>query len=365
MEQIQIPFGMRDLILDECIKKRSLQHKIEHIFESYGYDEVMTPSVEFYSTYLNAFDDVQEEDMFKLFDQNGKIIALHTDMTVPIARVCATKFKDIQPPYRCRYTSNVYKVRKTFAGKRSEVTDCGIECIGMEKSNLEVLLCAIDVMESLNMEYTLEIGNVNVFKYACSNLNIPTDLLQSLIDRKSMVELKAYLKELNLDKAAFDFFMELPFLSGNADILDSALKGWFNKECKETIETLKELVNTIKRIKPSAKLTFDLGKVPHFEYYTGIIFEGFVENVGTSVLSGGRYDQLLKKFGQDLPACGFSVKLDYLLDGMDVEKEEKLIVAYPLSKQEEAYKLADALRKDKKVICMIQDIEDIQIQEVA
>ena len=364
MEQIQIPFGMRDLILDECKKKRMLQEKIEQIFDSYGYDEVMTPSVEFYSTYLNAFDDVQEEDMFKFFDHKGKIIALHTDMTVPIARVCATKFKEIKPPYRCRYTSNVYKVRKTFAGKRSEVTDCGIECIGMAKSNLEVLLCAIDVMESLHTQYTLEIGNVNVFKKACKALNIPTDTLQSLIDNKSMVELKEYLDTLQLNKEAFDFFMELPFLSGDETVLDRALELSFVDGCKDTIQSLKQLVKEIKAIKPDAKLTFDLGKVPHFEYYTGIIFEGFVENVGTSVLSGGRYDQLLKKFGNDMPACGFSVKLDYLLDVVNVEKETKTILYYPLSKQEEAYKMANELRKTKKVICMMTDCENIQIQEV-
>ncbi len=364
MDQIQIPAGMRDLILDECRKKRALQTKIESIFDSYGYNEVMTPTIEYYSTYANAYENMQEEDKYKFFDQNGRILTLHSDMTVPVARVCASKFKDMKGPYRFRYTSNVFKVRQKFRGKQSEVTDCGIECIGMEKSNLEVLLCAVDVMDSLQVDYTLEIGNVNFFKKASSYFNLSSSILSDLINRKSMVELKEFLQASNVSDKAFQFFMELPFLSGDASVLDRTLDLSFNEDIEAVVLSLKQLYARLKEMNAHQHITFDLGKVPHYKYYTGIIFEGFVSGIGTSVLNGGRYDHLLDAFGLDLPACGFSVKLDYLIDVIEQKEETKLVVYYPITKQVEAYKKAKELRKENSCVeCTLWSQNHIEVKE--
>ena len=364
MEKIQMPEGMRDLIIDECIKKKALQHQIESIFDSYGYQEVMTPTIEFYSTYSNAYENIIEEDKYKFFDQNGRILTLRSDMTVPIARVCTSKFKDMEGPYRFRYTSNVFKVRQKFRGKQSEVTDCGIECIGLSKSNLEVILCAIEVMESLNQEYTLEIGNVNFFKKASSYFNLSSQVLSDLINRKSMVELKDFLINANVSEKAFQFFMELPFLSGDASVLDRALELSFNDEIEAVVLSLKKLHAALVEMGVDAHITYDLGKVPYYRYYTGVIFEGFVAGVGTSVLNGGRYDRLLEKFGCDMPACGFSVKLDYLLDVIPSQEQTQTVVYYPIAKQLEAYKIAKDLRKDGKcVVCTIWNEDSIEVKE--
>ena len=132
MNQIQIPFGMRDIILEDCTKKRALRNRIEKVFDRYGYQEIITPSIEFYQTYQNAFGTINEQDMYKFFDQDGQILSLRMDMTVPIARVCASKFNKVDPPYRFRYCSNVYKVRQMFGGHMSEVSDCGVELIGLD-----------------------------------------------------------------------------------------------------------------------------------------------------------------------------------------------------------------------------------------
>ena len=157
MQQIQLPQGMKDTILQECEKKEYLQNTLEQIFESFGYEEIITPTIEYYETYENAFKNIQTTDMYKFFDENGRILTLRTDMTVPIARVCASKFKDSKPPFRYRYTSNVFKVRQKFAGKRSEVTDCGIELIGLDsKSDVQVLSPGL---------YT-EIRSYAVFRFA-------------------------------------------------------------------------------------------------------------------------------------------------------------------------------------------------------
>ncbi len=325
---------------------------------------MITPTIEYYSTYANAYENIIEEDKYKFFDQSGKILMLRSDMTVPVARVCASKFKDMNGAHRFRYTSNVFKVRKQFRGKLSEVTDCGIECIGMSKSNLEVILCAIDVMESLNVEYTLEIGNVNFFKKASSYFNMSSDTLSDLINRKSMVELKEYLLSSNISSKAYQFFMELPFLSGDASVLDRALDLSFNDDVEAVVLSLKQLYSKLCEMGVAEHVTFDLGKVPHYKYYTGVIFEGYVAGVGTSVLNGGRYDHLLDNFDCDMPSCGFSVKLDYLIDVIPATKETKLVVYYPITKQLEAYKKAKELRVDGTCVeCTIWNQDSIEVKE--
>lgn len=368
MQQIQIPLGMRDLILEDCAKKSALKKRIEDVFESYGYSKIITPSIEFYQTYQNAFRQVNERDMYKFFDRNGQILALRMDMTVPIARVCASKLTKMKPPYRIRYCSNVYKVRQTFAGRLGEVSDCGIELIGLDSSHdLEVLVLALDTMEAIGPDdYQLEIGNSDFFKLACQTLQLEEEVqykLADLVDRKSMVDLKEYVGHLHLDEKEANFFTELPLLSGTRDSLNRALEISFNSALKSVVNQLISLYEKLEELGYGSHVQFDLGKVPHLDYYTGIIFEGFVNGVGHSVLSGGRYDSLLKRFGRDLPACGFSVKLDYLLSVVDAPRTKTVKVCYPESKQVEALKKAKEIRKKRPVELVIWDREEVEVVE--
>lgn len=372
MKKFSIPSGTRDLILDECMKKRALQKGIEEVFDAYGYDEIITPSIEYYQTYQTGFEQLKDEQMYKFFDQDGKILTLRMDMTVPIARVCASKFKDQTPPFRFRYHANVYKVKQSFAGKRNEVTDCGIELLGLQdkESDLEILMCALEVMETMKQSsYTLEIGNVNFFHSACDELQLDkeeVEILADLIDHKSMIELKDYLSKLKLDEDKQQFFLQLPWLCGDIKVLDDALTYCFNDQLKDIVYQLKQLMSDLTALGYGKHITFDLGKVPHLNYYSGLLFEGFVEGIGTSVLSGGRYDHLLEKFGKPMPAIGFSVKLDYLLEVYELTCETKktIQILYPLSKQLEALQKAKTLRKDYRVELLPQEREDIEVKEV-
>lgn len=372
MKKFSIPEGTRDLILGECSAKKELQTAIEEVFDSYGYHEVITPSIEYYQTYQTGFDQLKEEQMYKFFDQNGSILTLRMDMTVPIARVAATKFKDQQPPMRFRYCANVYKVKESFAGKRNEVSDCGIELLGLKdsESDLEILVCALEVMETMKQaSYTLEIGNVNFFLSACQDSALneeETAILADLIDRKSMSELETYLKGLALSKKRQAFFLQLPWLCGDGGILEKAKEYCFNDRVQMILEQLISIYEQLCELGYGDHITFDLGKVPHLNYYSGIIFEGFIEGIGTSVLSGGRYDTLLKKFGDALPAIGFSVKLDYVLPVLAASKSAKETVSlyYPVNKKIEAIRQAKELRKQYRVqLCPEERSDIVMIRE--
>lgn len=369
MKKFAIPEGTRDLILGECTAKKRLQDAIEQVFDSYGYKEIVTPSIEFYQTYQTGFEQIHDEQMYKFFDHNGGILTLRMDMTVPIARVAATKFKDQKPPLRFRYCANVYKVKESFAGKRNEVTDCGIELLGLDEkqSDLEILVCALEVMECMKQaSFTLEIGNVNFFHTAVELLGLTKDetqILADLIDRKSLTELKEYLETLRLDAVDKQFFLQLPWLCGSADMLQEALGFCFDARLKAIVENLQLLYEQLSALGHGDRITFDLGKLPHLNYYSGILFEGFVEGIGTSVLSGGRYDSLLEKFGEALPAIGFSVKLDAVLPVLHLKQQEAtLTLCYPYEKKVEALRQAKELRKSTRVELLCGDYDDIIVK---
>lgn len=370
MKKFAIPEGTRDLILGECSAKRELQYAIESVFDSYGYRDIVTPSIEFYQTYQIGFDNLKDEQMYKFFDQFGRILTLRMDMTIPIARVAATKFKDQNPPFRFRYCANVFKVKESLLGKQNEVSDCGIELLGLSdtESDLEILVCALEVMETMKQEsYTLEIGNVNFFECACSALSLSNEeieILADLIDRKSMIELKAYLSSLRLNEKDEIFFLKLPDLCGNAQVLEEAKQYCFNDNLKVIIDELKQLHDQLVQLHMDTHITFDLGKVPHLNYYSGLIFEGFIEGIGTSVLSGGRYDTLLEKFDAPMPAIGLSVKLDYVLPVLSktTYKKKTVTLCYPKEKKIEAIFKAKYLRELYRVEMLCCECKEIEVK---
>ncbi len=371
MKEFSIPMGMRDLILGECEVKKQIQNEIEACLNKWGYQEIITPTIEYYKTYEEGFEDIQEQDMYKFFDANGRILMLRADMTIPIARVVATKFKDAKTPLRFRYCANVFKVHEELSGLQSEISDCGVELIGMEETcgELEILVTAMEALKVVkDKKCILEIGNINFFQNACKALALNETQISQLakwIDKKSLKALEDYVNELALDDVYKTFFLQLPWLSGDASILEEAKKYAFNDSLVAILDDLTQLSQNLKQL-GYEDIAFDLGKVTNLNYYTGIIFEAFVEGVGARVLSGGSYNSLIAKFGRDLPAIGFSIKLDALLDVVTSVKEEvNFQVSYPAKLKVEALKQSQSLR-EKGVVSLIVDnnLNEVVVKEV-
>lgn len=356
--KIQTPPGCRDLLEEQLSRKKELESRLMNVFESFGFRQVSTPAIEYYQTYNQAFSSLQDREMYKFFDDQQDILALRMDMTVPIARMAATRNqKDL--PLRFSYSEPVWKVRKKLAGFQSEMTDCGIELIGSD-DNLEVLVMALQAMEATGVkDWTLELQDCRLFDQAAAMVFESEEdraRLKSLIDGKSIVELEEFLTPFELDDDIYVFFCSLPLLFGDVSVLDQAEELAFDEQLKEIIDSLKDTYSFLSALGYGDKITFDLGKLPHYNYYTGLIFEGFADGAGASVLSGGRYDSLMEKFGRPLPALGFSVKLDGLLDLM--EEKPALYgweVSYPASLALDAFRMADALRREHPVVLRRND----------
>lgn len=369
-----IPEGTRDLILKDCKGKKKLQKRIEDILNNWGYEEVITPTMEFYQTFNSGFQNLKEEDVYKFFDSKGRILVLRPDMTIPIARVCATKFNNTKEPIRLRYCSDVFRVHEILGGKKNEYTDCGVELIGLEgnKADLEILLTALETLKTLNNKNSnLEIGNIKFFNSVVKDLNLSEEdmlTLSKLVDRKSLQELDSFLDTLNISKEYKEFFKELPWLFGDANILTKARKYSFNDEIAEALDYLEKLSKELELFGYGENITFDLGMIPRLNYYSGIIFKGYADGIGTTVLSGGRYDNLNATFGKDRPAIGFSINLDSMLDTFEnsIEKETKYLVIYDNKDKIQAIKKSMELRKEGKITVLTEKegTKDIIIEKV-
>lgn len=294
MQKNIIPEGTRDFIGDECSVRGKLINKVEDVFAKWGYEEVITPTVEYYNTFHYKTQSLKEEEMYKFFDSKGKILVLRPDMTVPIARVVATKLKDHKIPIRLRYESKVYRVNESLGGKRNEYTDCGVELIGLDSnsSDLEILITALQVLKVADVEgYKLEIGDINFFNSAINTLNLRDEekiKLAELIEKKSLKSLEDFLNQLNIEEDKKEFFKKLPWLFGGRTVLNHCKKLVFNNEMDESLKYLENLYNKLEDLGFGDFVTLDLGMVPRLDYYTGIIFRGYVQGVGNTVLSGGK-----------------------------------------------------------------------------
>jgi ATP phosphoribosyltransferase regulatory subunit len=369
-----LPEGTRDLILDECIIKRALERDIDGIFEKWGYKEVITPTLEFYETFNHDSQSLREEDMYKFFDNRGRILVLRPDMTIPIARVVDTKLKDTEFPIKLRYTSNVFRVHTSLGGKRNEYTDCGVEFIGLEdkKSDLEVLVLALEALKKLGLkDFKLEIGNIGFFNGAFKNLEIDQEykeVIAQFIEDKNLKNLEDYLSELDIKEEYRKFFNKLPWMFGDKKILDEAKKLAFNDDIKENLDYLEELYSQLESLGYGENVTFDLGMVPRLNYYTGIIFRGYGEGVGNTLLRGGRYDNLIKSSNDYVPAIGFSIDVNSVIENVkqngNINENQNLCKIYYNSENRiEAIKKSEELRSQGYIVDLLpkEDIQEIKI----
>ena len=344
---------MRDFTVDECKRRNKIIETITERFSKWGYSEVSTPIVEYYKTFNHKTQDLKEEEMYKFFDSRGRILVLRPDMTVPVARLVNTKLKDMKLPLKLFYNAEVFRVHESFEGKRNEYLDCGIELIGAsgEKTDLEVLVTALEVLKALDTkkEFKLEIGNVNILKSALKDMNLSIDnqnKVIELINQKSLTSLREYLDDIEIRKEYKEFLNKFPWLFGGYEMIKKAKGLAFNEDMKKNIEYLENLYLNLQKLGYEKYLSVDISMVPRVNYYSGIIFKGYVKEIGSTVIRGGRYDNLLESFGKSIPAIGFSVDVNLLIDSCDYEEKvnsEKII----LSKDNYLEELRKAINKTR------------------
>ena len=307
------PEGTRDRLFGECRSRRQVQSGLTHLFRSRGYAEIITPEVEFYDSFVTGGCAIPQEAMLKVIDRSGKICVLRPDCTIPIARVAATKLKDRALPQRFYYNQTVYRSSSGNRGDEAECAQCGVELIGARgmRADLEMICMAVDSLRACGLKkFHIEIGHAGIYRALASEMKIDDETaerIRALIEGKSFAALRAFLADYS-DRPACAALNQLAYLFGGVEVLDEAEALGSGEE--GTIAYLRALYRLLQQAGYGDYVRFDLGLVHQIDYYTGVVFRGYVEGAGTAVLSGGRYDRLLESFGRPAQATGFAVNVD-------------------------------------------------------
>lgn len=309
---INTPEGTRDRLFSECQERRQVQARLTRLFRQRGYREVSTPDTEFYDLFACSGSAIPQERMVKVNDPSGKFCVMRPDSTTPIARVAATKLSTLPLPQRLYYDQTVYRSNPAHNGGSREIPQCGVELIGArgKKADLEVIVTAIDALRACGApRFHVELGHAGYFRDLAARLELDeaqVEAMRALVEGKKFAALRRFLEPYG-DNPASSAIQRLSRLFGGAEVLAEAerLAGR-----SEAVEYLRTLYDELSAAGYGAYVQFDLGMVHQIDYYTGVLFRGYVEGAGDAVLSGGRYDHLVEVFGREAPATGFAVDVD-------------------------------------------------------
>ena len=310
------PEGTRDMLFEECLARRMVEQRLAGLFEGFGYSEVVTPGIEFYEAFNGSVRNFRQESLYKLIDSQGRLIVLRPDCTIPIARLAATRLKESATPLRLYYNQSVYSNNALLKGRSDEVVQAGIELIGgdnRKRADYEVLCTAVEALASFDKEnFRLELGHIGYFKELVSKLGVDEDVreeIRMVISSKNYPALNDLLDEIGKNEITYAL-KQLPRLFGGIEVLDKAADIYGDDKITGILYNLREVFERLSANGNEGKISVDLGIVSHTDYYTGIVFKGYLSEVGQSVLKGGRYDNLIASFGRDVPAVGFGVNVD-------------------------------------------------------
>jgi len=353
-----IPEGSRDILFQDCNNKIKIINMLRKLYLNSGFSEVTSPTLEFYDVFQGDNISIKQEKMYKLFDNAGRILVLRPDMTMPIGRIVATKLKDSLYPLRICYSGNIFRKNDEWEGKVSEATQSGIEVIGSEsqKADAEVIITAIHALEAIGIKkFQLEIGQAEFFKGLVEDIDITEEEMESLrwiVENKNFGELREFIEEREtiVGRSHLESLKKLPELFGGIEILEKARALTQNKRSLAALDTIEKTYEKIESMGLDKYISIDLGMVQHIDYYTGIIFRGYSSKIGTTIISGGRYDNLISKFGPPMPAVGFAIDVDNILcvlekqGNTNEDSREKFIIHYENSLIGSAYKFAAQIR---------------------
>ncbi|MCR5054475.1 MAG: ATP phosphoribosyltransferase, partial [Lachnospiraceae bacterium] len=326
---LHTPEGVRDIINGEYLRKRKMIEVLMENFYSFGYQPIETPTLEYFDVFGKEVGTTPSRELYKLFDKDGETVVLRPDFTPGVARAASKCFSENEALKLC-YEGHVFVNSDSYKGNLKESTQLGAEFINDPslEADAEMIAMAGSVMEKSGLEdFQISIGHADIFKGLCQAAGLTDetdeDTIKNLISNKNFFGAVEFLEEKNVSKEVMELFAILFKLYQApdewADILPITEK---YPLIHSALMHLKDLNEVLKKYDAEKYITFELGLLSPYKYYTGILFNGYTFGNGESVIRGGRYDKLMKYFRSDAPAIGFAVMLDSLLNALSRQKEE-------------------------------------------
>lgn len=324
---VSLPQGVRDILPSEAARINAAQAGILSVFDSHGFQRLITPLLEYVDVLSLGMGPNLKERVLKFIDPStGRVVAIRPDITAQIARVVAMRMRDYPLPLRLCYNENVLRYLEPREGKSREVLQIGAEYISAVAdpvADAEMIVMAAEALKAIGLKnFKIDIGDVGFLRIIIERLGITEAerlTIRDAIAIKDTSGLDEILSGLGSRISDGDrkLLLNLTTFYGEEEVISKAASFTTDPAALRSLENLSKVVAIIIEKGFKDSVTIDLGEVRGFDYYTGIIFEGFASGVGKPILSGGRYDSLLEKYGYPCAATGFAFDVEYVVAAMD------------------------------------------------
>lgn len=364
-KRLHTPEGVRDIYNDECEKKHYILDRMRQVIQSYGYRFIETPTFEFFDIFGQEVGTTPSKDLYKFFDREGNTLVLRPDMTPSIARAASKYFPIETEPVRLCYEGNVFINNNSYQGRLKESTQLGVEFIGENSVDAdgEIIALVVNNLKAAGLEqFQISIGHADLFRQLMKAADFDAEAEETL-------------RDLILNKNFFgvDEFLERHQVTDDLRSLFSMLgkmyaspKEWAGMKeialrfpgVADALSYLQELYELLEVYDVTKYVSFELGLISSYSYYTGILFSGYTFGSGEPIVKGGRYDGLLSYFGKEAPAIGFALMVDQLLLALERQKiaisagQEAEIILYTPQQRKIAATTAEELRNAGKIVCL-------------
>lgn len=356
---VHTPEGVRDIYGREYTGKLKTQQLIHEKFSLYGYEDIQTPTFEFFDVFSKEIGTTPSRELYKFFDKEGNTLVLRPDFTPSMARCAAKYFMDKDVPIRFCYQGNTFTNTGNLQGKLKEVTQMGAELMGdgSIQADGEMIAMMIESLLAAGLsEFQVSIGEVEYFRGICRQAGLSEEVeyeLRDYISGKNIFGAQELLFEKGIDVKTTDMLLQITDCFGSLEALDKA-QSLVSNECSlQAVARLKKLYEVLCAYGVEKYVSFDLGMLSKYNYYTGVIFKVFTYGVGDAIAKGGRYDKLLEYFGKKAPAIGFMVVIDDLMLALGCQKKDDdsdnspKVITYTADNYEEKLAEAGRLRSQK------------------
>jgi ATP phosphoribosyltransferase regulatory subunit len=353
---LHTPEGVRDIYSGECARKTAVEEKIRKVFHLYGYEDIETPIFEFFDIFKKERGSVGTQEMYKFFDRYNNTLVLRPDMTPSIARCVAKYDMDETGPLRFSYLGPTFINRASYQGRLSEVTQTGVELIGDDSSDAdaEMIAMVIDALKASGLrEFQVELGQVEFYRGLVEEAGLDEETqeeLRELIEMKNYFGVEELLNAQTMPEHLKKVILKLPELFGDITQIRLARTMTQNERALKAIDRLEKVQEILDTYGLGDYVSYDLGMLSKYSYYTGIIFKAYTYGTGEYLVTGGRYDKLLVQFGKDTPAVGFAIVIDQLMLALSRQKIEtpvsrvNTIILYEASARKHSILLASYFR---------------------
>ncbi|PZE19299.1 ATP phosphoribosyltransferase regulatory subunit [Paenibacillus xerothermodurans] len=347
------PAGVKDYLPEAVGKLRAIETNVLQCMESWGYREIMTPTLEFYDT-VGVASSTEDRKLFKLLDRKGTTLVMRSDMTAPIARVVSSLLQEQPFPIRLSYHANVFRAIEEEAGRDAEFFQTGVELVGdaSSESDAEVIALAIACLQAAGVqEFKIALGHVGfltgLFEETLQEHKDAQHSLKRCLLNRDHVGYREIIRSLALPDTVSQELEGVLRLRGGQEICEQARQVTADPTAQKSISHLCQVWDVLQAYGVSDHVMIDLTMIGDFSYYTGMTFEGYAADLGFPVCNGGRYDNLLTHFGRPAPATGFALKTNRILEVVGTRPDRpthRQLVVYSASRRAEAFKIAGELR---------------------